>query len=134
MKKRIGILGVLIAILVLGVGYAAITSRYLYVRGSASMTANEENFDVIFKGPITTDEHSSASIDSEDSHIASIEVTGLTGYGQSSTVVYTIENVSNGLGAILEDPEINIEGAYRDYFDVTTSYGTVNLNAPIQLH
>ena len=44
MKKRTGIIGVLIAILALGIGYAAVTAVTLVITGTGSITATQENF------------------------------------------------------------------------------------------
>ena len=46
MKKRTGIIGVLIAILVLGLGYAAITGVDLLVDGTGKVVPDSENFAV----------------------------------------------------------------------------------------
>ena len=131
MKKKIGVLGVLLAVLILGVGYAALTNRYLYVRGSAEMTADDDNFDVVFSGtPSGSGVNAVGTIDENDNHVAHINVSGLSGYGDTATVVYTVENISNGLGANLDPVDITIDGEYADYFNVTAVYGTNQLAAP----
>ena len=45
-KKGLVIVLLLIAVLVLGVGYAAITSVTLDINGQAAATSDDENFDV----------------------------------------------------------------------------------------
>ena len=52
MKKRTGIIGVLIAILALGIGYAAVTAVTLVITGTGSITATQENFKVHYTGTI----------------------------------------------------------------------------------
>ena len=49
-KKRTGIIGVLIAILALGIGYAAVSAITLTITGTGSITATPGNFVVEYTG------------------------------------------------------------------------------------
>ena len=135
MKKRTGILGVLIAVLVLGIGYATL-SRDLYVSGTGSIIPNDENFDVKFDEsvtPTTTTSVSGATVSGsyDDELNATIEVTGLEKKDDTATVVYTIINDSVEYGATLSidttDPFVEV--GKEDYFDVTAVLGKTTLAA-----
>ena len=53
MKKRTGIIGVLVAILLLGIGYAVVSAVTLTINGSGSITADQANFKVHYTGDVT---------------------------------------------------------------------------------
>ena len=134
MKKKIGVIGVLVAILVLGVGYAAITARFLWVNGTASMTADDNNFDVVFTGTPDPDTGATATIGKEvngetDYHYAFIDVTGLSYAGQEINIDFNVENISHGLDASLSTPIYTITGD-TTYFEVTATYDDDLLETP----
>ena len=93
MKKRTGIIGVLIAILALGIGYAVVSAVTLTINGSGSITADQANFKVHYTGDVTVTK-SVASITTTASHndqqTGQFTVSDLTKAGDSVTFTYTI--------------------------------------------
>ena len=127
MKKKKSFTGLLIilAVLFLGVGYAAITSRTLTINGNVTVNPNENDFDVVFKGapPITagTDPATTATNTHHSTHrTATLTVTGLEKAGDKVVVTYTIENKSNSLKATLSNLTVTNDSA-KGYFTVETT-------------
>ena len=103
-KKALQIgLFVLIAIVVLGVGYAAISAVNLIINGNATARVDQNNFKVHFTGAQaisgSTGASGTSTIDSQDDTKATFDVTGLTKVGDYAEAVYTVRNDSNGIGA-----------------------------------
>ena len=127
MKKRVGILGILIAILILGIGYAAISDIVLKVNGTGSITATDANFDVKFTGTPTTSGDGTISATIESDLQARLTVTGLTKKDDEATAVYTILNNSPELTAnLVASLEENTNSTY---FDVTYTLGASSIAA-----
>ena len=93
------ILGIVLAVLALGIAYAATLSVGLRITGSAAATASEANFDVKFTkvsavtgtGGVDT-KGSTATIDSTDPTKGTYNFTGFTTKGQTQTATWTISN------------------------------------------
>lgn len=121
------ILGVIlfIAIVLVAVGYAGISSVNLNIDGSATATPEQTNFTVEFTGTPTTsgDGVTTATINSTDKTKATINVTGLTAAGETATATYTIKNTSADLSATLSVVE-PITNSNTEYFDVTYNIAT----------
>lgn len=127
MKKKKSFTGLLIilAVLFLGVGYAAITSRTLTINGNVTVNPNENDFDVVFKGaPTITDgtDHATTATNTYDStnRTATLTVDGLEKAGDKVVVTYTIENKSNSLKATLSNLTVTNDSA-KGYFTVETT-------------
>lgn len=133
MKKRTGIIGVLIAILVLGIGYAAVSGVDLLVNGTANVKVDDANFKVhydqsanptITMGDGVVNTATVTATYTDDLH-ATINVDGFTKRGDKVTVVYTIVNESEDIDATLSSPEI---GEFdTEYFNVTATLGKEEL-------
>lgn len=119
MKRRNTYVGLilLLAVLMLGIGYAAMSNITLNIGGSASAIVEDENFKVKFTG---TPEVSSSDVTATitDDHNATLNVTGLSAKGDKVTATYTIENASEDLSASVAVPTIT--NSNEDYFTVTT--------------
>ena len=120
-KKALQIgLFVLIAIVVLGVGYAAISAVNLIINGNAIASVNQNNFKVHFTQAqgITgsTGVSGTSNIDSQDDTKAIFDVTGLTKVGDYAEAVYTVRNDSNGIGTKIT---LNLTSSNTEYFKVT---------------
>ena len=120
-KKTLQIvLVLLIAVLTLGVGYAAISAVNLIINGNATTSVNQNNFKVHFiqAQDITgsTGASGTSSIDTQDDTKAIFDVTGLTKVGDYAEAVYTVRNDSNGIGAEIT---LNLESSNTEYFKVT---------------
>lgn len=119
MNKKKTFVGValLVAVLMLGVGYAAIADVKLNVQGNVTATPSDANFKVEFTGIPVTSDGVSASISEENKLEATIDVTGLTQAGDVATATYTIINNSEDLTANLTANVI--ENSNSTYFKVT---------------
>lgn len=121
-KTLVGVV-LFLAIVLVAVGYAAITNVTLNINGTAQAAANQDNFSVEFTGtPTVSDEDKvTATIDSTDATQATLDVTGLTAKGDTVTATYTIKNLSEDLSASLATPPVTNDNP--TYFNVTTSFG-----------
>ena len=122
MKKRTGIFAIIIAILVLGVGYAAMSGKTLFVNDStAKIAVDDNNFNVVFKSNDTFSNTGVGTVEytrTDDQHIA-FTLTGFTKKGDTATITLPFENASDTLKAELENAVItNSDG---NYFRVTAT-------------
>ena len=122
-KKALQIgLFVLVAIVVLGVGYAAISAVNLIINGNATASVNQNNFKVHFTQAQaisgSTGVSGTSSIDAQDDTKAMFDVTGLTKVGDYAEAVYTVRNDSNGIG-IGAQITLNLTSSNTEYFKVT---------------
>ena len=108
---------VFLAIVLLAVGFAAITSIKLNISGSTSATPSQANFKVEFTGtPQTSGGKVSATINGTDKTKATMNVTGLTAKGETVTATYTIKNLSADLAAQLS---ATTQSSNTEYFEVS---------------
>ena len=111
---------VLIAVVTLGIGYAAISSVNLIINGNATASVNQNNFKVHFTQAQaisgSTGASGTSTIDSQDDTKAMFDVTGLTKVGDYAEAVYTVRNDSNGIGAEIT---LNLNSSNTEYFKVT---------------
>lgn len=120
MKKRNTYVGLilLVAVLMLGIGYAAMTNITLNITGQATATVNDENFKVKFTGtPTVSDEEIVTATIANDTK-ATINVDALSAKGDKVTATYTILNDSEDLSASIAVPTIT--NSNDEYFSVTT--------------
>lgn len=122
MKKKTWVFAILIAIILLGVGYAAISDTVLTVTGSsATITADPNNFVVKYKAQseMTSSGSTGSSVNivrNSDTDVT-FTVTGLTKKDDTVTVTLPIVNLSETLKATLGTPTIT--NTNTEYFDVT---------------
>lgn len=133
MKKRTGIIGVLIAILVLGIGYAAMSGVTLNITGTGTMNVDDNNFKVHYDTTVTptttlasgTTTGATATASYTDDQNGTLTITGFTKKDDSATATYTIINESDDINATLGTPVI---GTYNsEYFTVTSTVGSPTL-------
>ncbi len=131
-KKSLTIaLFALVAVVVLGVGYAAITAINLTISGNATATPDQENFTVKFDNtgttsytetPISTGTavpyNNVAIIDTDLT--AHFNTQNLTAEGDKATVIYTVKNTSPDLKA---DITVSVSNSNSTYFSVTKEFG-----------
>lgn len=124
MSKNKTIIGIIlvVAILLVAIGYAAITTLQLDISGQAQATPNQSNFSVEFTGEpeVSDPEKVTAQLDEMNKLQATMNVTGLTSKGDTATAKYTIENKSTDLLANLTAETAN---SNTEYF--TVSYDIV---------
>lgn len=111
---------VFLAVVLVAVGYAAITSVNLKISGSAKAEGQQTNFSVEFTGTPTTggDGTTTATLSTTDKKEATMNVTGLTAKGEKATATFTVKNTSADLSANLAATATNDN---ETYFKVTYS-------------
>ncbi|MBR3613566.1 MAG: hypothetical protein IKL55_00070 [Clostridia bacterium] len=127
-KKLLVGIALLIVVLVIGIGYAAITGS-LTISGTATATADDSNLKVQFTGvtnPATTTDGVTATA-TEGSTSATLNVTGLTTAGQSKTATYTIANNSDELKALVDVKTEEITNTGFFSIDATVANPTTEL-------
>lgn len=115
------ILGVILflAIVLVAVGYAAITTIPLKIEGTATAEASDANFSVKFSGNPTTGGVGTVEANITDNTHATMNVSKLTAKGQTATATYTIQNTSADLSAALT---ATTSSGKEDYFKVTYAF------------
>lgn len=115
--KVVGLV-LLIAVLLVAIGYAAITTVQLRINGNANATANPDNFTVRFSGTPTVSDADKveATLNPNDQLQATMNVSKLSAKGDTATATYTIENTSADLSAVLSATTTN---SNTEYFNVT---------------
>lgn len=125
-KRTYVTLLLVVALLCLGIAFAAISNINLTIGGEAAATPSDANFIVKFDKDtaVTTDVGTTGAtvvadyVDSDTTDLtATINVSGLTAEGQKVTATYTIENESIGLGANLVTS--TTKNTNTEYFKVT---------------
>lgn len=131
MKKRTGIFAILIAVLALGIGYAAISAVTLTITGSGKISPDDDNFNVHYTGEVAV-EKSNTSIATTQSHNDAQEgtftITGMTKKGDTVTFTYNVINESPDLKATLGTPSITTN-SNSTYFTVTSATADTTLTA-----
>ena len=92
---------ILISVMLLGIGYAAIQNITLNITGTATADPSQANFTVKFSGEPTVSDASKVEAAITDDVNATINVEGLTAAGESVTATYTVQNTSKDLSANL---------------------------------
>ena len=121
--------GVLVlAVILVAVAYAAITSTQLNINGTGNATANQSNFKVEFIGTPTTGGKgtTTATIDSSVKTNGTVTVNGLTAKGDEATATYTVKNLSADLSA---DLTAKATSSNEEYFEVLCTLEKTTLKA-----
>lgn len=128
MKKtnKIIVGAILIVIILLGVGYAAIQNVTLNIAGTAAADPNQANFKVMFSGTPTVSNASFATAAITDDTNATISVAGLTTKGETVTATYTVQNVSTDLSA---DLAVATTNSNTEYFKISSEVEKTSLTA-----
>ena len=126
-KKKLQIMiFVLIGVITLGVGYAAISAINLVINGNATGSPSQNSFSVVFKSASVTTGTGTATIDNQDSTVAYFDVSGLSKAGDTAVATYTIKNESNGVGASID---LAVTNSNTEYFTVEESILDTELQA-----
>ena len=121
------ILAVLImAVMSLGIGYAAIQNITLNITGTATANPNQANFSVKFSGTPTVSDPNKVLAAITDDTNATINVEGLTSAGDTVSATYTIQNISSDLSA---DLVVDITNSNKEYFLIESELANTSLKA-----
>ena len=121
--------GVLVlAVILVAVAYAAITSTQLNINGTGNATTKQDNFKVEFIGKPTTGGKGTtvATIDSNIKTNGNVEVNGLTAKGDEATATYTVKNLSADLSA---DLSAEATSSNEEYFEALCTLEKTTLKA-----
>ena len=117
---------VIIAIILLGIGYAAIQNITLTIAGTAAADPSQANFKVMFSGtPTVSDETYVAAAITDDIN-ATMNINGLTKKGESVSATYIVQNVSNDISA---DLKLATTNSNTEFFTLKSEVGKVSLIA-----
>ena len=118
----------LLAIILVAVGYAAITNVTLNINGTAKSGANQSNFVVEFIGTPTTGGKgtTTATINASKKTEGTVEVSGLTAKGDTATATYTVKNQSQDLSA---DLTAEATSSNEKYFETICTVEKTTLKA-----
>ena len=126
-KRSTLILIILVAVvLLIGVGFAAITATQLNITGNTTATPDQANFKVKFLEETQVSEPSKVTAQVTGETTATINVQGLTAKGDKVTATYTVKNISADLSA---DIELAIGNSNGTYFKTTAELGKDSLVA-----
>ena len=130
MRKNTKIVGgiLLVAIVLVAVGYAAITKVGLKIDGTAKSEGNPDNFKVELIGEPQTsgDGTTTATINNADKTQGTMNVSGLNAKGQTAIATYTVKNQSVDLSA---DLTAKATSTNDEYFEVQCSLDKTTLKA-----
>ena len=118
----------LLAIILVAVGYAAITNVTLNINGTAKSGSNQSNFVVEFIGTPTTGGKgtTTATINASKKTEGTVEVSGLTAKGDTATATYTVKNQSQDLSA---DLTAEATSSNEKYFETICTVEKTTLKA-----
>jgi hypothetical protein len=116
-------MALVIAILILGVGYAAITNINLLVTGTANVTANSDfvvEFDTNHEVVVTNNAEGAYA----ENKLEATMTVNLDANTTSQTAIYKIDNKSEELGATLATTVDNSDADLSKYVDITSEICT----------
>ena len=118
----------LVTILLVAVGYAAITKVGLNIDGTAKSEGNPDNFKVELIGEPQTsgDGTTTATINTADKTQGTMNVSGLNAKGQTAIATYTVKNQSTDLST---DLTAKATSTNDEYFEVQCSLDKTTLKA-----
>ena len=111
---------VLVAIVVLGIGYAGVSAIKLYFNGSIAISPDQSRFKVQFvtaqRITGTPGVGGTATVDYNDKTVAHFSISGLNKAGDYAEATYVVKNYSNNIGA---DISLQLSNSNPSYFKVT---------------
>ena len=128
MKKtnKIILASAIVAVLLLGIGYAAIQNITLNINGTAAADPSQSNFKVMFSGTPTVSDYTYVTAAITDDTNATINVEGLTKKGDVVTATYTVQNASTDLSA---DLGVSTTNSNTEYFTLMSEFDKSSLVA-----
>lgn len=118
-QKKIITIAILVVILLMAIGYAALTNTELTISGTASATAVQDNFKVYFTGANTVKNPNTNAVEvtvTAQATTATVNISGLSTSGDAAYAILEIENGSNGVDA--ESVEVTTQATDTTMFDV----------------
>ena len=117
---------IILSMLLLGIGYAAIQNVTLNITGTVSADPSQSNFKVMFVGTPTVSNEAYVTAAITDDTNATINVEGLTLKGQTVSATYNVQNVSTDLSA---DLSLSTTNNNTEYFTISSELEKTSLVA-----
>ena len=124
--NKIIVVVIIVAILLLGIGYAAIQNVTLNIAGTAAADPSQSNFKVMFTGTPEVSNASFVTAAITDETNATINVAGLTTKGEKVSATYIVQNVSTDLSS---DLSVATTNSNTEYFTITSELEKTSLIA-----
>ena len=124
--SKIVIAVMVLAVILLGIGYAAIQNVTLNITGTVAADPSQANFKVQFSGEPTVSDSDKVTAAVTDNLNATMNVAGLTTKGDVETATYTVQNASEELSADLSVATIN---SNTEYFTIKSELAKTSLTA-----
>ena len=126
MKNRKGLIAFLVlAVMLLGVGYAALTDT-LDITGSADVnqSAAEEAFneDIYFSAAVANEAGNTASVNADNNDKASFTAKTLKGKGDKVTFTFTIKNDGDVAATVTPKLNATLGNTNPEYFSLTSDW------------
>ena len=126
MKNRKGLISLmLVAVLLLGIGYAALTDT-LDITGSADVnqSAAEEAFnsDVYFSAAVANEAGNTASVNADNNDKASFTANTLKGKGDKVTFTFTIKNDGDVDATVTPKLNASLGNTNPEYFSISSDW------------
>ena len=124
-RKTIVVAFMLCAVMLLGVGYAALSDT-LDITGSADVnqSAAEEAFneDIYFSAAVANETGNTASVNADNNDKASFTAATLTGKGDKVTFTFTIENAGDVDAEVTPKLNASLGNTNSEYFSITSDW------------
>ena len=124
-RKSVIVAFLLVAVMLLGVGYAALTD-VLDITGTADVnqSAAEESFneDIYFSAAAANETGNTASVNADNNDKASFTANTLKGKGDKATFTFTITNNGDVNADITPKLNASLGNTQPDYFTVTSDW------------
>ena len=124
-RKTIVVAFMLCAVMLLGVGYAALSDT-LDITGSADVnqSAAEEAFneDIYFSAAVANETGNTASVNADNNDKASFTAATLKGKGDKVTFTFTIENAGDVDAEVTPKLNASLGNTNSEYFSITSDW------------
>lgn len=129
-KRTFLLLSVVVAVLVMAIGYAAVSNINLRVSGAAQATPDQGNFKIAFTGTpsITKKGNATCTAQLTGDTSAVLNITGLSTSGDEAIATFTVKNSSPDISAYVDYWVDGHDNGRRDGF-VTVSWKTGRSNS-----
>ena len=125
-RKKMITTALIVLVLLLGVGYATVSSVNLNINGTA--IAGTKELQVFYDGNNSGTSAKVTAISSQDqARTATFTVENMT-LGETVTMTFEVKNYETDVNATLAAPSVT-QNTNTEYFEVTTSGGETTLNA-----
>lgn len=124
-RKTVVVAFLLVAVMLLGVGYAALTD-VLDITGSADVnqSAAEDSFneDIFFSAAVANETGNTASVNTDNNDKASFTVNTLKGKGDKATFTFTIENKGDLDATVKPTLNADVGNTNKEYFSIASDW------------